>query len=258
MPYNKAEGSKSITVQKVTITFSVSPSHPWTAGQRITFKVVVTADGSPVPDQTVAFFFRHPPELIDNVVASGRTGADGACTITWTVPTTSWGYTLPCASWDWGAYIGGPIVRGYSNIITGKVAYNTRISIIAADRVVAGEAFTIHGTLEYESSSGVWSPLAGKTVSLFYNTTKIADVTTGSDGSYSASAIIPTGGTYTLKASYAGEGFGFVPAFAILGLPVGVPAEVEPIIPYVTYAFATLPVLAVAGTVAYNELKKRR
>jgi hypothetical protein len=81
------------------------------------------------------------------------------------------------------------------------------MSISAPDSVIVNQYFTISGMLEYESDSGVWSGLGGKTVSLFYNGTKIADVTTGSDGSYSKSTAISSPGTYTLKASYGGEGF---------------------------------------------------
>jgi len=66
------------------------------------------------------------------------------------------------------------------------------------------------GKLEYRDRDGVWKGLAGRTVTLYYNGTKIGDVTTGSDGSYSKSARITTPGTYTLKAVYAGEGLALV------------------------------------------------
>jgi len=97
-----------------------------------------------------------------------------------------------------------------SNEITGAVAHPTRLSISAPSTVKVGEPFNITGKLEYRDRDGVWKGLAGRTVTLYYNGTKIGDVTTGSDGSYSKSARITTPGTYTLKAVYAGEGLALV------------------------------------------------
>ena len=94
------------------------------------------------------------------------------------------------------------------------VAYPTRISISAPGKVLVNETFTISGKLEYQSEDGVWRPLAGRTVSLYCDGTKIGDVATGSDGSYLRTASIPSPGTYTLKAVYAGEGLGLAPAAA--------------------------------------------
>jgi hypothetical protein len=122
--------------------------------------------------------------------------------------------------------------------------------------VFPNQSFTVNGKLEYQSDDGVWSPHASKTVSLSYNGNKIADVTTGSDGSYSATTSIPTSGTYTLKAVYAGEGFAM--AMALFGIEVGVPPELEPLTQYGSYALAAIPVIAIGGIIAYNELAGKR
>jgi hypothetical protein len=203
---------KTFTVTKAaapaTLTFTVAPSLPWKAGQTVTFQATLTAGGVPVSGETINFFYRPPGTTPVYVVQVATTGTDGVARASWSVPIATDWHTLACAAWEWGALSGGPAYSGViSNIITGKVAYNTRISISAPATVAPGQSFTITGKLEYESSSGVWSPLAGKTVSLYYNGTLIGNVTTGSDGSYSATASIPTAGSYTLRADYAGEGF---------------------------------------------------
>jgi hypothetical protein len=94
-------------------------------------------------------------------------------------------------------------------------------------------------------------------VSLYYDGTKIGDVTTGSDGSYSKTASIPTSGTYTLKASYAGEGFGLAPTFSIMGLQVSIPPElIEWLSEGLMYLGAALPLIIVGGVIAYNEVRR--
>jgi hypothetical protein len=207
MPYVPASGTATVGVTSVSIVFSVSPPLPWTAGQTITFRVEVKSDGSPVAGQTVNFFYRPPGTTAIYVVAHSTTGSDGVATASWTVPIKTDYHTLACANWEWGAYVAGPNIYDFSNIITGKVAYPTRISISAPESVVVGKPFTITGKLEYESDAGVWSGLAGKTVSIYYDGTLLGQPKTASDGTFSLTAIIPISGTYTLKAVYAGEGF---------------------------------------------------
>jgi hypothetical protein len=132
------------------------------------------------------------------------------------------------------------------------VAFRTRISISAPDKVGAGSPFTVSGKLEYESSSGTYSPLAGRTVSIYYDTTKLADVTTASDGSYSATVSIGATGTFTLKAAYAGEGL-LLPSFGTISIPV-----VGEIPGYVlTIAGAAGVLAAVVAPIAITEWRKK-
>jgi len=247
LPYNKAEGTKSVTVLAVSVKLDVSPPLPWTAGQTVTFTATVMQDSNPMAGATVAFAI-YPIAGGTRVIGSATTDSSGKATLTWTVPWSIGGVTLPCSSFTFWAVEQSSGVS--SNKISGKIAYPTRISISAPDTVAQGQYFTISGKLEYQSASGVWSGLAGKTVSLYYNGTKITDVTTASDGSYSASATIPSSGTYTLKASYAGEGFALAPALALAEIKLAVPESVKPLI-------TPLAAILVGGIVAIASTRKR-
>jgi len=228
LPYNPASASRGIEVSAITVRLEVSPSPPWRAGQTLTFTATVLKDSEPYPDALVYFLWGNR-DTGDASFTSKRTGADGKATVTWTIPWKWTGRagtsTVPC-KFNW-AYATFSAYR--SNTVTGNVAYPTRISISAPSRVDPNAAFTISGKLEYEGDEGVWRGLAGRTVTLYYDTTKIADVTTGSDGSYSKpDARIPSPGTYTLKAVFAGEGLGLAPAAA--GARLVVPEAVKPLI----------------------------
>lgn len=223
MPYQSASATRSITVQATTVTLTVSPSPPWTAGQTITLSALVVVSGTPVSGRTVWFYREHPSGTYE-AIGYAATGSDGRAAISHTIPwKTSAGYTIPCNTINFEA--ADESTGATSSKVSGKVAFRTRISITAPGMVEANQLFIMEGKLEYESASGVWSGLAGKTVSLYYNGTKIMDVTTSSDGSYTASAKIATAGSYTLKAAYAGEGLTAV-AIAM----ITVPETVRPII----------------------------
>jgi hypothetical protein len=218
-------------------------------------KARVLSDGSPVAGAPVDFKVRHVASGETWTYTSKSTGSDGYAITTWTISfLRPSGGALPCSSielWARHATLGVE-----SSKVSGKVAYPTSITISAPSSVLINEEFTISGVLKYQKTSTEWAGLAGKTVSIYRDATKITDVTTGSDGSYSCKTSISSPGSYTLKASYAGEGLGLV--FAVAGLEVGVPPEIEPLVQCALYALATVPVVAVGGIVAYNELAKGR
>jgi hypothetical protein len=241
----------AIAVSTVTVTLDISPRPTWDSGQGITLTAMVLKDAAPWAGATVMFRMYFNGKA--SIIGSKTTGSDGKASLYYTVPWMADGVTIPCKEIGFHAYEYS--TGTLSNLFRGYVAYPTRISISAPARVAPGETFTINGKLEYESYSGVWSPLAGKTVSLYCNGAKIADVTTGSDGSYSRSTEIPNFGTYTLKAAFAGEGFGM--AIVLFGVEVGLPPELEPIFQYAAYALAAVPLLAIGGVVAYSEFTKR-
>ena len=193
MPYNPAQAGRTVVVQRVELFLDVSPSPPWTGGQTLTLTAILTSNGMPVPGARIRF-------LADTILlGEADTNTAGVATVTAPVPRE-----FMCASMT---VVAVDVATGTeSNRVSGSVAYPTRISISAPSTVSVGQPFTITGKLEFMDKDGAWKGLAGRTVSLYYNNTKIRDVTTGSDGSYSASATITTPGTYTLKAVYAGEG----------------------------------------------------
>lgn len=255
-PKAPAEATRSITVQTVEFTLEISPAPPYLAGQTITLKATVTVDGVPWADARVVFGVQVPG--LEGAIPIGDVATDvnGVATLTWTIPWELNGVTVPCKTATWGALLVETMQT--SNTVSGAVAYPTRLTISAPGTVPTGGTFEIYGFLSYESSPDVWSPIAGATVILYYNTTLIGSVTTDTDGRYSIHASIPAAGTYTLKAVYAGEGLAFVGAVTVLGVTVGVPPELVTLTQYATYALAATPLLVVGGALVYNELTKRR
>jgi hypothetical protein len=246
MPYNSVQATKGITVLGVTLqNFTVSPAAPWTAGQTITLRVQSVQDSTPRVGKKIQFTIMDMDTGEWAVLVEATTGSDGYAQASAAIPWTVGSSVIPCGNIYLRAY---DVEAGvYSPAKPGAVAYPTRISISAPDQVAPGQTFTISGKLEYQSSPTAWAGLAARTVSLYYNGNKIADVTTASDGSYSKSASIPTSGTYTLKASYAGEGFAAAAAF--LGLTVS---------PETKAALSFALPLITGGIVAFASLKAKR
>jgi len=193
-------------VQAVTLTLDPLPTY-LKAGEYPTFSGQMMFDTTPAP----------PTEIIEirydgNVLISTVTMAGGTFSVSPIIP-----YDLACKTWAFKAY--HPDSGTSSPTQTRPVAFNTRLSISAPATVGKGLDFQITGKLEYESAYGVWSPLTGKTVALAYNTTSLGTATTAPDGSYSKTVSIGATGTFTLTASFAGEGL-LARAMAFLGLEV--------------------------------------
>jgi len=205
LPYNAISVTKNITIQDIALTLEVSPKPPWTAGQTVTFIATLKKDGAAWAGETISFI-TYVLGVIPWNIGNAVTGSDGKATLSWRVPwKDSAGVTIPCTTRNfWANHAASSM---WSSSVSAQVAFPMRISISTPETVFPNKSFTVSGKLEYQSDDGVWSPHASKTVSLYYNGNKIADVTTGSDGSYSATASIPTSGTYIIKAVYAGEGF---------------------------------------------------
>jgi hypothetical protein len=173
-------------------------------------------------------------------IGTAVTDSSGVARLTWTVPWTWTGLTatstVPCKTNTVRAI---ERASGVYTSMTGQVAYPTRLSITAPNVVAPGEVFTISGILEYQDTPTTWKGIgANRKITLSYNTTKIIDVYTASDGSYSWNTSIPASGTYTIKAEYAGEGF--ATAVALLGLTISPEAK--------TALSVALPIIV--GTIA--------
>jgi len=244
MPYLGAQASAPVSVQRYSITLSADRTSA-SPGDVITFTAKVLLDSTPVGDKEVRFYVVPPTGLW--WIGTVTTDSSGNAVFKWTVPFDIGGTKLPCSRWDVQAYV---IPEGVgSNKVTVTIGYRTRISVTVPDKVAVGKPFTVSGRLEYESSSGVWSGLAGRTVSIYYDNNKVADVTTGSDGSFKADVTISSPGTYTIRAVYAGEGVPTVVAVAPLAV---VPEQVF------TGLAVVLPLIAVAVTVIASELNRGR
>lgn len=213
MPYAAAQASKGVTVYAVNVSLEVSPGPPWVAEQQVTLRARVTYDGSPASNVLVGFFIRDVETGWDGYLGDARTDGNGYATITTAVPYELDGNPIPCGEASFRAvhYATG----ASSPEVRGKVAYPTSITISAPDSVLRGQPFTVSGMLTYKASAIRWAGLPNRTVSIYYNGTKLADVRTGSDGSYSAQVSIPASGSFTLRAVYPGEGLSLGPLGAL-------------------------------------------
>jgi hypothetical protein len=77
--------------------------------------------------------------------------------------------------------------------------FGTKLTITAPDVVVAGAPFTVSGRLTVDTAG-----VGGATIEIYVGANLVTRVTTGADGSYSATISIPTTGTHTIKARFPG------------------------------------------------------
>jgi hypothetical protein len=242
MPYASSSGTTSVTVTTKELILDELPASK-KCGETFNFTGQYKVGGSGVQGAPVDIY------MDTTKILSGTTASGGYFTLPWTVP-----QGLGCTTRNFQAK--NPSSGAESAVRSMKIAWNTRISISAPPSVNPGQTFAVTGKLEYESSSGVWTGLAGKAVSIVYDSTSFGSGTTGSDGSYSISGSISAGGTYTLKATYAGEGLGFSPAEALVKLFTA--GEVEPaLIEIGTAALAFAPILFVGSVILANSIGRK-
>lgn len=238
MPYVSATKTTTITVMSVTVTLSSITKPDGTAitwamqGDSIQFRGTVKIDTSGYGGVPVYIYMGDSPTNTPTQIASGTTAPDGSFVIGWTVS-----YGLGCMTKYFRAY--HPGTGTWSNPLSLKIAFNTQITVATNKSVYTpGESMIISGVLQYaKTSSTDWQPLGGKTVTLeMFNSagTKVWSdtATTLSDGTYSKTTTAPTkADTYTIKASYAGEGLTVAGATAVA--PIGIslaPSDIIPII----------------------------
>jgi len=239
MPYVSAVKTTTITVQAVTITLDNITKPDGTAitwakqGDPVQFRGTIKIDTTGWGGVPVDIYMGDSATSTPTKIASGTSASGGTFVIDWTVA-----YTLGCTTKYFRAY--HPGTGTWSNALSLKIAFDTRISVATDKSVYApGESMTISGKLEYaKTSSTDWQPLGGKTVTLeMFNSagTRVwSDTATTSttDGSYSKTTTAPTtADTYTIKASYAGEGLTVAGATAVA--PIGIslaPSDIIPII----------------------------
>lgn len=129
------------------------------------------------------------------------------------------------------------------NIVVPDV--ETKLSVLIAenpfDPIPQGESFGIAGTLQrLDTLIGV----PGATITISYNGVNVGTAVTNSFGIYSITTSIPTAGSYTLRASFAGM---TTPGLTLRASNASFPATIgKP---------SALPILAILG-VAYLFLKK--
>jgi hypothetical protein len=238
MPYAPpTPATKTITVQAVTISLDkiANPAkNPITwakQGDTVKFMGRVLKDSSGWGGVVVYIYMGDSETNTPTQIASGNAASDGSFEIDWTVS-----YTLGCTTKYFRATPGNTGI--WSNAKSLKIAFATQITVNTDKTTYApGETITITGKLQYaKTSSTDWQPLGGKTVTLriLKDTTEIwkDTATTLSDGSYSKTTTAPKdAGSYTVEASYAGEGLAVAGAVAVA--PIGIslaPSDIIPII----------------------------
>jgi hypothetical protein len=223
MSYAGVTATATITVLAPVITLNITPGPPWVAGQTITLKAQATYDTTLWRGVTINFWISNANAPSGIFIGSATTDAYGVATLSWQIPWKLSGVQIP--GYTNTFWCNEATTYTQSNTVSGKVAFPTRLSISAPATVVVGEPFTISGKLEYEYDVNAWTGIGNMTISLYYDGNKIADTTTGSDGSYSYPVSIKTPGKYTLKAVFAGyaltyayEGLILAPSSASLTL----------------------------------------
>ena len=105
---------------------------------------------------------------------------------------------------------------------------STSLTLSAPSSKKAGESFALSGILVRNDTGG---PVPSASVALRYNGTSLGSASTGVDGDYLRTVSIPSVGTFTLTASFAG----MTVAGAYLGpsesrVIIGLEGEVNPLL----------------------------
>jgi len=236
MPYASAAQQASVTVMSYSLTMDKLPSYV-VAGERIRFSGRLTVDGTGVGGEEVRVrVCSYATPTLCSDIGSTTTNPDGSWYLDWEVK-----HEYAGSRYYFKAVHPASGVESAMQLMA--VAYPTRISIKAPKKVAVGALFKVEGKLEYEERKYIWMPLGRRKVSIYYDNTKLAEVTTADDGTFTATVSIRTPGTYTLKAAYAGEGLPAATAIAVAG--VEIPGYVIPLAGIgVVVALVAIPILA--------------
>ena len=213
MPYKASRASLAFTVTKVGIPYiRVDPTTvKW--GQEVYHEAVLADElGFPIPGEIIQFQWFYGGTW--RTVCEARTDIEGYARCRWTVPysetvrvdvfTTT--VKFPCNTFKVRAY--APAYNASSAEVTVRVYSETTIQVSTNKKSYApGEEVVVSGKLLEITPTGT-SPLAGMTVTIEWWDGARTTVTTGSDGSFTASRKAPAKtGTYTIKVEFAGYGF---------------------------------------------------
>ena len=214
----KAVADSKQATRSITVTTPKPPPGPFTsimdfvvpaslpAGATVTVSVLVKNTGG-VAGRLEVYIDGNPrePDELDDTVGTGTTPSDiqpGASM--WLDITFSSMFNMP----DWNYILTARNYEGTSQIsktislsTAPPVGIPTTLTISAPDKVGLGETFNIIGQLT-RNDTGVAIPNAN--ISVSYNGTPLGSKDTDMQGVYTIPASIPTAGTYTLKAAFAG------------------------------------------------------
>lgn len=258
LSYAPALASRTTVVEVLALTLEIDRS--WVRPRDVVrFRGRLTRDGVGYGGQEITIRIASVAEGAYVDVVSGTTDADGYYVIPWTVPWEGDWTTPPewlvGKAWTFRAIHYPSYTQSPTATLT--IAYPTRIDISAPESAPPAKSFMASGYLYYEASAGVWEFLTGRTVNVVYDETPFGSGATGTDGQYRITGSIPTSGTYTLTARYAGEGL------PLAGMWLYAPAEAEmvlsiQIMDYGILIGAAAPLITVAAVLIGNEVLKAR
>ncbi|MHA1506383.1 MAG: hypothetical protein ACTSR0_04240 [Candidatus Asgardarchaeia archaeon] len=241
MPYESTIGSVQVEAYTLSVKLT-SDKRMVKAGEMFTLEAQMFVDDTPVTGTRRFEFWRLDPNVGTwERVATITSDRDGVARYSYTPS-----YDEACRDFSYKAI--DETYRIESDVTKVAVAYPTRISISAPQIFPVGKPTTVSGKLEYESSPGVWNPLANQTVYISYNGTDVGTTTTDENGNYSMDVTIPSPGTYTIKAQYPGSG---LPTAGIAG--IFAPAMAIHISPFVWVCLvgAFTPLLFMGGVLLF-------
>lgn len=233
MPLLSVIQATSVTIQVMwTITLDALPALA-KPGDTVTFTGRVTADGAGKDNEDVRIWWDDPGFTF--LSPAVKTGGGGYFSWPWTVPYRGKNYadvdvSFPCATHAFASF---NVTAGTSAMRPLKIAYKTEIfkdvvggavGLQAPATAWKGVSFGIQGYLGkqvevWDAPSGTyvvrWEAIPGKNVVIVYNGTAIGTVGTGADGRFSTGYTINTVGSYTVKATFGGEGLPAAAARAV-------------------------------------------
>jgi hypothetical protein len=198
MPFAGGSASTQVTVAGYEVKLEQLPAYV-VAGGEVSFEGTLTVDGKPARGETVKVKYcpEETPESCYDLLTLA-TGAMGEFYTIWRPP-----HSMACKRYYFYAEHEASGAKSTKQLMA--VAYPVKVTIKAPERVNKNVEFTVEGRLMFEYEKDMWRPLQWRTVSIYCNDRKVADVKTLSDGSYSVKMSIQTGGTYTLRAVFKGE-----------------------------------------------------
>ncbi len=188
--YLSSSDMATLTVNKAPTTLAAD-DQTITYGQSVTLTATLTSGGAPVAGRTIAF-------TVDGVsVGSGITDASGVARYTYTPGLAVGTYTIEAAFVGDGYYL--------ASTDTATLTVNKAPTTLVADdqTITYGQSVTLTATL---TSGG--NPVKGRAISFAVNGLSVGSGTTDASGvaSYTYTPTDPPG-TYTIAASFAGDGY---------------------------------------------------
>jgi hypothetical protein len=209
MPLRASSVTLSFTTSQYGFTYSVTPTAvAW--GEQVTHEARVSDPITGGALEGVEVRFQWYIEGAWREVGRAFSDRTGRAVFTWTVPfrfqfAPDRFTTLPCGSYSTRAFI--PATAQHSTTVTVRVAYPTKITARTNKTSYApGETVTVTGRLTRVEETAE-TALAGRTVTITWWDGSRTNVTTGTDGSFTASKTGPDRtGSYSIRVEFAGEG----------------------------------------------------